>query len=450
MTQLHSQLNTRAKVVATLERIQQGESLASLLDPLLNQVSEKDKGFAHELLFGTLRQWWALARIGESLIEHEVTDKGVWAALNIGLYQLLYMDTPDYAAIGETVEAVKQLDKGYGAGLINAILRKVQKNPAKFAKKIEKNHSLPNWIAKQLKQDWGEYYVELGQALRQPAPIFLRVNRKFCSVEDYADILTQQGIGFALVFIGFDEVQTIQLTDAIRITDLPKFAEGWVSVQDRHAQLSAHILASLALDKSLTALDACTAPGGKLAHLLELDESKTFHVKHQNIAHIIALDNDEKRLQRVSQNLERLQLNQEKVQLVCEDARTFQADTQFDVIVLDAPCTATGVIRRHPDIALLRTEQDVGQTAALQAHILANCWHNLADNGYLLYITCSMLKAENEDQLQAFLATHKAAQIVDFSLDLSNQIKRDIGYQCLPLHQNDGDGFYYALLQKRG
>lgn len=116
MTQLHSQLNTRAKVVATLERIQQGESLASLLDPLLNQVSEKDKGFAHELLLGTLRQWWALARIGESLIEHEVTDKGVWAALNVGLYQLLYMDTPDYAAIGETVEAVKQLDKGYGAG----------------------------------------------------------------------------------------------------------------------------------------------------------------------------------------------------------------------------------------------------------------------------------------------------------------------------------------------
>ena len=184
MTQLHSQLNTRAKVIATLERIQQGESLASLLDPLLNQVSEKDKGFAHELLLGTLRQWWALARIGESLIEHEVTDKGVWAALNIGLYQLLYMDTPDYAAIGETVEAVKQLDKGYGAGLINAILRKVQKNPAKFAKKIEKNHSLPNWLAKQLKQDWGEYYAELGQALRQPAPIFLRVNRKFCSVED--------------------------------------------------------------------------------------------------------------------------------------------------------------------------------------------------------------------------------------------------------------------------
>ena len=135
------------------------------------------------------------------------------------------------------------------------------KNPAKFAKKLRKTTVYPIGLPNSSKQDWGEYYAELGQALRQPAPIFLRVNRKFCSVEDYADILTQQGIGFALVSIGFEKVQTIQLTDAIRITDLPKFAEGWVSVQDKHAQLSAHILVNLALDKSLTVLDACTAPG---------------------------------------------------------------------------------------------------------------------------------------------------------------------------------------------
>ena len=133
MNQPTNRLSTRARVITTLERIQQGQSLASLLDPLLNQINDQDKGFAHELLLGTLRQWWALSRIGESLIDYEVTDKGVWAGLNVGLYQLLYMDTPDYAAIGETVEAIKELDKGYGAGLVNAILRKVQKNPTKFA-----------------------------------------------------------------------------------------------------------------------------------------------------------------------------------------------------------------------------------------------------------------------------------------------------------------------------
>ena len=188
-----SKLNTRAKVIFTLEKIQQGQSLASLLDPLLQDVGDKDKGFVHELLLGTLRQWWALSRIGESLIEKEVTDKGGWAGLNVGLYQLLYMDTPDYASINDTVEAVKQLEKGYGAGLINAILRKVQKNPAKFAKKIAKNHSLPNWLAKELKQDWAgdseNWYDDLGQALRQSAPIFLRINAKFTTLDDYTTLL---------------------------------------------------------------------------------------------------------------------------------------------------------------------------------------------------------------------------------------------------------------------
>ena len=446
-----SKLNTRAKVIATLEKIQQGQSLASLLDPLLQDVGDKDKGFAHELLLGTLRQWWALSRIGESLIEKEVTDKGVWAGLNVGLYQLLYMDTPDYASINDTVEAVKQLEKGYGAGLINAILRKVQKNPAKFAKKIAKNHSLPNWLAKELKQDWAgdseNWYDDLGQALRQSAPIFLRINAKFTTLDDYTTLLKNQDIGFELVNIGVKNEQTILLNDNVKIGDLPHFADGWVSVQDRHAQISAHLLASLAFDKPLNVLDACTAPGGKLAHLLELSQKNMFHVEQFNIDKITALDNDKKRLERVSQNLERLQLSADNVSLVCDDATTFTA-LPFDVIVLDAPCTATGVIRRHPDIALLRTQNDVMQTVDLQAKILANCWQNLAKNGVLLYVTCSVLKAENETQIGSFLAKNDDAKVIDFTLNLPNQIKRDVGYQCLPLNENDGDGFYYALLQK--
>lgn len=450
MTPSISKLSTRAKVIQTLEKIQQGESLASLLEPLLNQVAEKDKGFTHELLLGTLRQWWALSRIGESLIENEVTDKGVWAALNIGLYQLLYMNIPDYASINDTVEAIKQLDKGYGAGLINAILRKVQKNPAKFAKKIEKNHSLPNWLAKQLKQDWNEQYSELGQALRHSAPIFLRVNRQFTTIDDYAKLLESEGIGFEIVPIGFGNAQTIRLTENVKISELPYFNDGWVSVQDLHAQLSAYILASLDSPKSLKLLDACTAPGGKLAHLLEMFHVKQFSSKDSNLKdfNIVALDNDEKRLKRVSENLERLHLQDENVKLVCDDATTFKCNEKFDVIVLDAPCTATGVIRRHPDIALLRQETDVTQTVELQAKILANCWDNLAPNGYLLYITCSVLKAENEQQIASFLAKHGNAKVVDFTLTLPNQIKNGIGYQCLPLDEQGGDGFFYALLRK--
>lgn len=441
MKQPTNRLSTRARVITTLERIQQGQSLASLLDPLLNQINDQDKGFAHELLLGTLRQWWALSRIGESLIDYEVTDKGVWAGLNVGLYQLLYMDTPDYAAIGETVEAIKELDKGYGAGLVNAILRKVQKNPTKFAKKIEKNHSLPNWLAKQLKHDWTEHYAALGQALRDTAPIFLRINPKFSTYSHYAKLLEEQGIGYELVNIGFKDEKAIRLTDHVRVTALPHFNEGWFSVQDLHAQLSGHILAT-ACPSPRRVLDACAAPGGKTAHLLEM-----FHV--EPLSKLVALDNDEKRLGRVTENLQRLQLLNSKVNLVCEDATQFKADAPFDLILLDAPCTATGVIRRHPDIALLRQETDVAQTVDLQRKILANCWQHLAPNGYLLYITCSLLKAENTQQIQTFLTQYPDAAAVDFELTLPNQIKQAVGYQCLPLDPNGGDGFFYALLQKK-
>lgn len=438
-----SHLSTRATVIATLERIQQGESLASLLDKLLRKVSDTDRGFAHELVLGTLRQWWALSRIGESLIDNEVTDKGVWAALNIGLYQLLYLDTPDYAAIGETVQAVKQLDKGYGAGLVNAILRKVQKNPEKFRKKIEKNHSLPNWLAKQLKQDWPDYYADLGQVLRQSAPIFLRVNRKFCTIAQYSDLLTAEKIDHRIVDLGNQDAKAIRLIASVKVTDLPHFADGWVSVQDLHAQLSAYILAdkgAAMLLKSGRVLDACAAPGGKTAHLLEM-----FHVKQ-----LTAIDHDDRRLQRVEENLTRLRLQDNTVQLVTADATSYRASALFDVVLLDAPCTATGVLRRHPDIALLRQAADVAQTAALQAKILTNCWQNLRAGGLLLYVTCSLLKAENEQQLAAFVTTHLDAEPVDFDLNLPNQLKRDIGWQCLPLDAAGGDGFYYALLQKKG
>ena len=409
MKQPTNRLSTRARVITTLERIQQGQSLASLLDPLLNQINDQDKGFAHELLLGTLRQWWALSRIGESLIDYEVTDKGVWAGLNVGLYQLLYMDTPDYAAIGETVEAIKELDKGYGAGLVNAILRKVQKNPTKFAKKIEKNHSLPNWLAKQLKHDWTEHYAALGQALRDTAPIFLRINPKFSTYSHYAKLLKEQGIGYELVNIGFKDEKAIRLTDHVRVTALPHFNEGWFSVQDLHAQLSGHILAT-ACPSPRRVLDACAAPGGKTAQLLEM-----FHV--EPLSKLVALDNDEKRLGRVTENLQRLQLLNSKVNLVCEDATQFKAD--------------------------------VAQTVDLQRKILANCWQHLAPNGYLLYITCSLLKAENTQQIQTFLTQYPDAAAVDFELTLPNQIKQAVGYQCLPLDPNGGDGFFYALLQKK-
>ena len=233
----------------------------------------------------------------------------------------------------------------------------------------------------------------------------------------------------------------IKLTASQKVQSLPHFQDGFVSVQDRHAQLCGHILKTLDLPKNLRLLDACTAPGGKLAQLLELSND-VFHVEH-----ITALDNDEKRLNRVHDNLTRLVLA-DGAKVICADATNYRTDVSFDVIVLDAPCSATGVIRRYPDIALLRTEQDVIQTVALQADILQNLWQNLMVGGYLLYITCSLLKIENEKQILNFLANTPNAKAVDFGLNLPSQIKQTVGYQCLPLSDDDGDGFYYALLQK--
>lgn len=443
---IEQKLSVRASVILTLEKIHQGQSLSLLLDGFLNGVKDGERGFAHELLLGTLRQWHAINRIGESLIKTPPTDVGMICALNMGLYELLYMTTPEYAAINETLNALKAVDKQYGVGLVNAILRKVVGNQEKYRKKVNKNHSLPNWLAKQVKQDWGvagqEYYEVLGQNLRQSAPVFLRVNAQFSSVHEYSSLLTQADIPHQIVPLGVADACAIKLPHGIKIHQLPHFADGWVSVQDRHAQLCGHILGQLDLPKGFSLLDACTAPGGKLAQMLELSKAGVFHMKHT-----AALDNDERRLQRVHENLSRLKLA-DQADIVCTDGRTYQANEPFDVIVLDAPCTATGVVRRHPDIALLRSEQDVVQTVKLQREILDNLWQQVAVGGYLLYVTCSLLKAENESQILDFLANNTNAKAVDFSLHLPNQIKQMVGYQCLPLDEDDGDGFYYGLLQK--
>ncbi|WP_394261158.1 16S rRNA (cytosine(967)-C(5))-methyltransferase RsmB [Moraxella boevrei] len=445
---MNKNLPVRANIILTLEKINQGQSLALLLDDLLNAVKDNEKGFTHELLLGTLRHWHAISRIGESLIKQPPTDLGITCALNMGLYELLYMNTPNYAIINETLNAVKSLNKSYGVGLINAILRKVADKKEKFAKKVQKNHSLPNHLAKILKQDWAEYYEELGQSLRKSAPIFLRVNAKFCTMQKYSELLNAQNITHDIVKTGVGKHTAIRLIDNLKISNLPHFSDGWVSVQDLHAQICGGILADFVLpklSKNINILDACTAPGGKLAQLLEM-----FHVEQFNEFQpkITALDNDENRLKRVHDNLNRLQLTNDNTQIICADGVTFKSDKPYDIVILDAPCTATGVIRRHPDICLLRKQNDIENTINLQLQILQNLWPSVAQNGYLLYITCSLIKAENVAQIEHFLNKNTDVQVVDFEFNLPNQIKQTIGYQCLPIDENGGDGFYYALLQK--
>lgn len=280
--------SVRVRVIRTLLAIQNGQSLTSVLDPLLNSLHDGDKGFAHALLLTTLRQWHALARLLDSLADNPIDEVEVRTTIQVGLVQLLYLEVADHAAIHETVEAAKEVGFAHATGLINAILRKVAKNPNKFRKKCNKNHSLPNWLAYQLKQDWSEHYDALTQGLRQSAPMFLRVNAAATSVTEYQEVLdgaeietelTEMTTGFCLPSASNAAPVTLattalRLRQSTAVSALPDFADGIVSVQDMHAQLAAPIIhralmSKVSADKSqagldnneLHILDACAAPG---------------------------------------------------------------------------------------------------------------------------------------------------------------------------------------------
>ncbi len=485
--------SVRVRVIRCLLAIQNGQSLSSVLDPLLNSLHEGDKGFAHALLLTTLRQWYALERLLDSLADNPIEEREVRTTIQLGLTQLLYLEVADHAAIHETVEAAKEIEFAHATGLINAILRKVAKNPSKFRKKCDKKHSLPNWLAYQLKQDWSDEYDALMQGLRQPAPMFLRVNTMMNAVADYQQALTKADISADLVELNSNlklpskvgetteatttiSTQVLRLEQTTAVIGLPSFAAGALSIQDMYAQLAAPLIHQALINKisiggnveDLQILDACAAPGGKLAHWVELlntSNSSLFHVKQSdnkgnNKLKLTAIDNEAPRITRIHENLERLNLEKtDSVQLdiVCADATRWQGQNKaqdnnapvFDAILLDAPCTATGVIRRHPDISILRDEEDVEQTACLQSEILDNLWPQLKVGGYLLYITCSILKQENVEQMQAFVNHHTDASIIEFTEDCNWGIAQDIGRQCLPIDELKGDGFYYALLRKQ-
>lgn len=434
---MRNHLSTRANIIATLARIQAGASLTTEQEWLFSTINPNDRAFAHALLLGTLRQWFALLRLTQSMADKPITEATVLAALQVGMYQLIYLNTPDHAAISATVDAIKQLEQEKAAGLVNAILRRIQqdlqKNRQKLEKKLNKNHSLPNWLAKALKQDWREQYDVLTQHLRQPAPIFLRVNPNQTTVDDYLALLKHVDIAAKSVHLQHVNQWCIQLLSPCRIATLPHFSDGYVSVQDMNAQRSVLLFNEL---NNNTVLDACAAPGGKTAQLLEM-----FHMEQ-----LVVMDVDENRLARVRENLNRLQLTDNPINYVCADATVWQSKQRFDAILLDAPCTATGVIRRHPDISLLRQETDVKQTIDLQAKILDNLWHKLKVGGELVYTTCSLLKAENEQQMAAFLARTPNAKEIKITTDWG--VECPIGKQCLPLTLDDGDGFYFAKLVK--
>lgn len=415
-------------VIALLAVMDAGESLTTALPAAQSKLSPRDAAFIQMLVYGVLRWRWRLEAVLAQLLQKplKAKDLDIQISLLMGLFQLIDTRVPDHAAVNASVELVRRRGKTWAAGMVNAVLRNfIRRRDAALAAADtdwQAKYSHPNWLIKQIRSDWPDHWQAILNANNQQAPLTLRVNRQKISPEEFI-----QQSGMAATVAG-DAVTLFQATD---VTQLPGYDAGWFAVQDAGAQLAAPLLD---LQPGQRVLDACAAPGGKTAHLLAL----------QPEIHLLALDVSAARLTRVSDNLQRLG---HRATVICGDAaqRDWWDGRPFDRIMLDAPCSASGVIRRHPDIKSLRQAHDITELAATQHRLLQNLWPMLAPGGVLLYITCSVLKAENELQIAEFLAATADACERRIAADWGQA--RTHGRQILP-GENNMDGFYYARLQK--
>ncbi|ETX12190.1 RNA methyltransferase [Marinomonas ushuaiensis DSM 15871] len=395
-----------------------------------------------ELCFGVCRQYPKLNSVALSLLSHpfEEKDTDLYATLLLGLYQLSYMNTPDHAAVNESVEACRLLNKDWATKLMNAVLRRYQREGDEIIASLESMPSVeynqPKWLVKRFNKHWPDQLEEIIEASNTHPPMCIRVNESAVSRETYQTQLSELGIKSNA---GEFSPSALYLRNAVRVSELPNFEEGFSSVQDEAAQLSAHILLPKSGEK---VLDACAAPGGKTGHLLEVAKD----------IELTAVELEPWRMEKIESNLERLGYS---AHLICADAGDLDAwweGEQFDKILLDVPCSATGVIRRNPDIKINRKPADINELVEIQREIVNQVWKTLKPNGFLLYVTCSLMPEENEQQIHQFLESQLDANEVPLNTineDLSIEwgIPVSHGRQLFPSLEGH-DGFYYCLLQK--
>lgn len=411
-------------------------SLSSLLPEMQAKVPERDRPLLQELCYGSLRWQPQLALYLERLLDKPLRakDSDIQALLLLGLYQLIYTRIPDHAAIGATVDCARALKKPWATRLINGVLRRFQREREALDEQLQKysvfSSAHPRWLLDALKTAWPEHLDTLIHANNSHPPLTLRLNPHASSRKDYLAMLAERGIEAQAT--SYSPVG-IQLAKPCDPTGLPLFAEGGVSVQDEAAQLAALLLE---LAPGQRVLDACSAPGGKTGHILETEP---------RLAQVVALDADPRRLGRVRENLARLNLQAEVISGDAAEPSTWWNGQPFERILLDAPCSATGIIRRHPDIKYLRSPGEIAKLAQLQARLLDSLWTLLAPGGVLLYATCSIMPEENSAQIEAFLSRQPDATCDH--LDVPWGMVQKAGQQLLP-GAASADGFYYARLRK--
>ncbi len=425
---------TRRAAARILTRvIVEGQSLTDGLSALETLPAEQ-RPFVQAACYGVVRWYHRLDFILSRLLHKPIKDKEIKMLALLGLYQLRFMGVKPHAAVSETVSAVGR--KQWAKSLLNALLRNYLRRREVLEAEADADPvasvSHPLWMRNKIAEGWPQDSTGIFQANNQQAPMTLRVNLQAVTREEYQQRLKQCGFN-ATPVAGIDSA--LVLERPVPVQHLPGFCEGLVSVQDAAAQLAAPLML---LSSAQRVLDVCAAPGGKTVHLLE-------HCPDLQV--VVALDIDEERLQRIQENLNRAGRPM-PVELKVADARQISDcwdGKEFDRILLDAPCSGTGVIRRHPDIKLLRRETDIHALARLQREIFEAVWPLLAPGGILLYATCSILKEENERQVSTFLSDYSDAQAVTIQADWGRPAGP--GRQILP-GENAMDGFYYARLKK--
>lgn len=427
-------MDTRAAAAKILADVLAGKSLNQALPNYIEKVAPRDRGLLQQLCYGTLRQAPRLQGLLTQLLDKPLRDKDrdIQGLLLCGLYQLEDTRIPDHAAVSATVGATKVLKKPWARGMSNAVLRRFLRERgaliAALAPAALAAH--PQWLFDCLQQQWPSQTESIVAANNTQPPMTLRVNNAKGSRENYLARLKDTGIEATA---GCISPHAIYLLQPVDVAELPGFSEGDVSVQDEAAQMAALLLDAQPKDR---VLDACAAPGGKTCHVLETQSQ---------LGEMVAMDIDATRLAKVAENLTRLGL---KARLSCADAATLAEqwdDGTFDRILVDAPCSASGVIRRHPDVKLLRRETDSAALGKRQLEILNGLWALLRPNGRLLYATCSILEEENSAVVASFLDTTPDAERVQITAGWGHDSA--FGRQLLP-SSGGPDGLFYALLTK--
>lgn len=424
-----------ARIIAKV--IVDGRSLSRAMEAVPPEATD-DRALIQEMAYGVLREYHRLCLLVAALLKKPLKEKDgdVQALLLLGLYQLLSMRVPDHAAVSETVAATVALKKPWARALVNGVLRNFQRRRDELLAVVEKTEegrwSHPQWLIDAVCEAWPEDWQAVLTANNQRPPMTLRLNTNSVdgkSAEEYLAELQKREIEAQCSPITGSAIQLAQAQD---VSLLPGFAEGRVSVQDEAAQQAAGLMQ---LADGQRVLDVCAAPGGKTGHMLELADVE-----------MVAVDVDADRLKRVKENLQRLGKVAHCVAGDASQPDTWWDGQLFDRILLDAPCSATGVIRRHPDIKVLRQQDDISKLTTLQAQILDAIWPLLKPGGMLLYATCSVLPQENAQQIAAFLKRQSDAQAIALTVEWGRSV--EFGRQVLT-GTAGMDGFYYACLQKK-